>query len=680
MSNLSGATTAVFVISLSAALEMPVTVAWETKDGTAKAGSDYEATKGEVTFEPGETAKNIQVTVFGRDEGDTETRTFSILLYPPENAILDQTLNEVEIRVTDVTGTAVASIVVATGPRGLKGDPGLSSYQLAVLQGFTGTMEEWIQQETAAGNAANRAEQAANTVDDKIAVATSSVVQETSQLRDEAEVAKAGAESARDAATATGRLYVDTTEGLANTTNGQVFATTDTATNSIIFWRNVSGTAVKEATMAGADAVNVLSEMISAEVGLRTDLLRKATSNPSYIVVFSDKSGREVLGLRASDGAPTDHTIKKWLKRINEDHSVPVLKQVPGYGLVFTMRDSSGSDRMTELAISSKNGQFAPWVVAALADRLAPLLGGKIDFPVQRPTLAGTWKHDSGDYVPYNIDKKTLVGLGSSSTNRSNSAYSTMAAEFGANYVNMGDEGATILQNAAQIGAIPALLTVSGGAIPANGPVSVTSTNMPINSNLDAFSGTLAGVHGQLSWSTGSTGTFTRTTGGSVVSVPAGTPFIPDAIQYRDKVIILESGKNDINGSRAADLILADTLTIAKWFAPFVPMTVVMGHFANASYTTTQRQILAVLNQGIKDNFGGRAIDQQAWLTSASLWTQLAAEGVTPTTDDLADQAAGDVPRQLMTSARDHLTPAAYGYRMKYLVKPKLIELGLYTG
>lgn len=153
MTNLSGATTAVFIVRLSAALEVPVTVDWQTKDGTAKAGTDYEAASGSVTFEPGETAKNISVVVYGRAEGDTETRAFSIQLYPPENAILDQQLTEVEIQVIDSEGSAVTSLVVATGPRGVKGDPGLSSYELAKLQGFTGTLEEYIERETAAGKA-----------------------------------------------------------------------------------------------------------------------------------------------------------------------------------------------------------------------------------------------------------------------------------------------------------------------------------------------------------------------------------------------------------------------------------------------------------------------------------------------------------------------------------------------
>lgn len=150
MTNLSGATTAVFTITLSAALEVPVNVAWQTKDGTAKAGTDYEAASGSVTFEAGDTQKQIQVTVYGREAGDTATRKFSILLYPPENAILDQTLTDVEIQVTDSEGVAVTSLVVATGPRGIKGDPGLSAYELAKIQGYTGTLQEWLESQSPA--------------------------------------------------------------------------------------------------------------------------------------------------------------------------------------------------------------------------------------------------------------------------------------------------------------------------------------------------------------------------------------------------------------------------------------------------------------------------------------------------------------------------------------------------
>ncbi len=59
-----GAATTVSVpIRLSAPSGRTVTAPWHTEDQTAKAGSDYTATSGTVTFAPGETTKYVTVTV-----------------------------------------------------------------------------------------------------------------------------------------------------------------------------------------------------------------------------------------------------------------------------------------------------------------------------------------------------------------------------------------------------------------------------------------------------------------------------------------------------------------------------------------------------------------------------------------------------------------------------------------
>ncbi|MEP9840986.1 hypothetical protein ABLU56_00670, partial [Klebsiella sp. GN_Kp186] len=153
--------------------------------------------------------------------------------------------------------------------------------------------------------------------------------------------------------------------------------------------------------------------------------------------------------------------------------------------------------------------------------------------------------------------------------------------------------------------------------------------------------GTLAGVAGSIAWSNGNTGTFTRSESGTAVTVPDGTPFIPNSSKYRANQIILESGKNDINQNRDAAYILTMTETIVDWLAPFLSTAVVMGHFNNHAYTTEQKTTLAAVNAGIVSTYGSRAIDQQAWLVSSTIWDQLAAEGVTPTSQDLTDQANG---------------------------------------
>lgn len=262
MTNLSGATTAVFIIRLSAALEMPVTVAWQTKDGTAKAGTDYEAASGSVTFEPGETTKQIQVAVYGRAAGDTDTRTFSIELYPPENAILDQTLTDVAIEVTDESGIAVTSLVVATGPRGVKGDPGFSAYELAKLQGYVGTLEDWLLTETAAGDAADRAEQAAETVEEKIYEGTAQAISLATQQADRAESAAASAEAISDIS----NTFPDEQLGIAGTTSGEYFRTPQGIGSKLAFkyWRNEDGVAVPVAELAGQNAIAALTDNYNA--------------------------------------------------------------------------------------------------------------------------------------------------------------------------------------------------------------------------------------------------------------------------------------------------------------------------------------------------------------------------------------------------------------------------------
>src|SRR5262249_36411511 len=57
----SGAVSAAFTVSLSAAYDQTVTVTFATADGSASAGSDYQPAGGVLTFAPGERTKAIPV-------------------------------------------------------------------------------------------------------------------------------------------------------------------------------------------------------------------------------------------------------------------------------------------------------------------------------------------------------------------------------------------------------------------------------------------------------------------------------------------------------------------------------------------------------------------------------------------------------------------------------------------
>ena len=68
-----------FVVSLSRAASGPVTVAYRTVDGTARAGEDYARTGGTLRFAPGETGKTVSVPVLD-DLIDEGKETFTLRL------------------------------------------------------------------------------------------------------------------------------------------------------------------------------------------------------------------------------------------------------------------------------------------------------------------------------------------------------------------------------------------------------------------------------------------------------------------------------------------------------------------------------------------------------------------------------------------------------------------------
>jgi CSLREA domain-containing protein len=75
----SGATSAVFTVSLSMASAQSITVNYATADGTATASGDYQAVSGTLTFNPGDISKTITVLV-NSDAAFDPTETFFVNL------------------------------------------------------------------------------------------------------------------------------------------------------------------------------------------------------------------------------------------------------------------------------------------------------------------------------------------------------------------------------------------------------------------------------------------------------------------------------------------------------------------------------------------------------------------------------------------------------------------------
>jgi Calx-beta domain len=84
----TGTVTAVFTVTLSAASDQDVTVRYATANGTATAGSDYQAASGILTFVPGgPLTQTITVQVNGDRLGEAN-ETFSVNLSQATNGFL----------------------------------------------------------------------------------------------------------------------------------------------------------------------------------------------------------------------------------------------------------------------------------------------------------------------------------------------------------------------------------------------------------------------------------------------------------------------------------------------------------------------------------------------------------------------------------------------------------------
>ncbi|WP_013320741.1 PQQ-dependent sugar dehydrogenase [Gloeothece verrucosa] len=95
-----------FTVSLTGAANSTVTVDYATADGPAKAGLDYTATSGTLTFLPGETSKTINVNILN-DNTNENTEYFTVNLSNPLNGLLIQPVGTATISDTLFSSVSV---------------------------------------------------------------------------------------------------------------------------------------------------------------------------------------------------------------------------------------------------------------------------------------------------------------------------------------------------------------------------------------------------------------------------------------------------------------------------------------------------------------------------------------------------------------------------------------------
>lgn len=415
------------------------------------------------------------------------------------------------------------------------------------------------------------------------------------------------------------------------------------------------------------------SKLAQETAGEVADKLPRHVASPDLLALIRDGQGQETwLGARSSDGGPTDWAMHHIRHRLG-------LNERSINDLLFGLADANG--RLTDLAIRASDGQFEDFVIDRLRTRI--LAGYTPPAPPAVPAAAlrqyADTKYTPGaEIFPVHTDSTRAAGWGSSSMQGMDSRVGAMFAGKGAAYFP-GGKGAEWAQHiAARMGAVPALLTVAGGTVPASGAVDVKASNVPVSANLKAYTGTLAGIPGKVAFRVGSdpgTYAFTRTTAGTAVQVPDGTPFIPDAASYRDAVTLLWMGKNNLGQTGADALVIKLTDTCFDWLAPLATRCLVLGHFVdgNTPADSLERRQIGAVNDAHRARYGRLFVDVSAYLTGNQVWTDT---GITPTGQDLAAQAAGNKPPSL-SSDNGHLNAAGYD-AVTALLNTRLTELGWY--
>src|SRR5205085_11325480 len=114
----TGPGAAVFTLSLSQASTTPVTVTYQTADGSATAWSgDYGATAGYVVFNPGETQKTIYVKVLA-DTAIEPDEAFTLQVTGAANAGVAKGAGTGKILNDDFPVVSVAPVTVTEGNSG----------------------------------------------------------------------------------------------------------------------------------------------------------------------------------------------------------------------------------------------------------------------------------------------------------------------------------------------------------------------------------------------------------------------------------------------------------------------------------------------------------------------------------------------------------------------------------
>lgn len=241
---------------------------------------------------------------------------------------------------------------------------------------------------------------------------------------------------------------------------------------------------------------------------------------------------------------------------------------------------------------------------------------------------------------------------------------------------NLAASGLTVDEEAVRIGVIPVPLTVEGGQIPASGPVPVTTTAvigwraLGINRS---FSGSLAGIPGTLARKDSDTVfTFTRTTAGTAVPVPAGTVWASALAGRNAETLVIMLGHNnvayDIRGTDAtvAAHVRKGIKRIVDWHSRDLKQVLFLSVTPKSYWLTgdDRHSTCLQINAELFEDYGPRYYNLHSYLVNRAIYDL----GLTPTAEDLTAIAGNTLPPSIMdpgdTTHWSKATAALVGQRV----------------
>jgi hypothetical protein len=224
--------------------------------------------------------------------------------------------------------------------------------------------------------------------------------------------------------------------------------------------------------------------------------------------------------------------------------------------------------------------------------------------------------------------------------------------------VNIGIGGQKSFEIAARYGAQPARATVAGGSIPPSGSVNVTLDRRLRSDTVTPVDGSLMGVAGVFLATNDTdylTGTFTRAAAGERTPVPDGTPFATGE-RYRSMRPIIRLGRNNFKSAGDPQRILADLQACLRWSKARDAIVLPIPPWTSDTAEETARREEA--NTLMRDAYPTFWLDDAAYLRSTAT---LASVGITATSQDTADIAAGNTPTSFrLAGDPGHFNAKAY--------------------